>query len=127
MTTTTRKVQIPQTYDIIAWKWMRISGFVLFPLAGFHMLLQAVLVGVHAIDIHYVAQRWSLTGWRVYDFLLLAFAFAHGMNGLRQVLDDFIHADLWRRVMSWALLIVWALISAVGAIAIIGGVRLPSQ
>ena len=31
--------------------------------------------------------------WRVYDFLLLAFTFAHGMNGLRQVYSIFSYQD----------------------------------
>jgi succinate dehydrogenase / fumarate reductase membrane anchor subunit len=69
---------------------MRYSGLLLIPLAWGHVLIQDVLVGVHRIDLDYVAMRWAMLGWRVFDFLLLAFAFAHGMNGLRQVLNDYI-------------------------------------
>ncbi len=56
-----------------------------------HVLINDVLVGVHAIDLTYVQQRWALLGWRTYDILLLAFTFAHGVNGLRTVTRDYLH------------------------------------
>jgi succinate dehydrogenase / fumarate reductase membrane anchor subunit len=87
------------------------------------VLIQDVLIGVHRIDIDYVAMRWAVLGWRIYDVFILGFAFAHGMNGLRQVLDDYIHNETLRRLVSWLLLLVWALITAIGAVAIVGGVR----
>ncbi len=123
METVQRQIRTPQTYESIAWKWMRYSAILLIPLVWIHVLLQDVLVGVHRIDINYVAMRWALLGWRVYDIFLLSFAFAHGMNGLRQVLDDYIHKDGIRRLVSWLLLILWAVITAIGGVAIIGGVR----
>jgi succinate dehydrogenase / fumarate reductase membrane anchor subunit len=118
-----RRIKTKQTYESIAWKWMRYSAILLIPLVWIHVLLQDVLIGVHRIDINYVAMRWALLGWRVYDVLLLGFAFAHGMNGLRQVLDDYIHKEGVRRLVSWLLLLLWAAITTIGAIAIIGGVR----
>jgi len=110
-------------YEVIAWKWMRYSAFLLIPLAWGHVLIQDVLVGVHQINLDYVALRWSILGWRVYDFLLLAFTFAHGMNGLRQVLQDYVRNQKVMRVLAWLLLAVWLVISIIGGIAIIGGVR----
>lgn len=118
-----RRIKTKQTYESIAWKWMRYSAILLIPLVWIHVLLQDVLVGVHRIDINYVAMRWALVGWRVYDVFLLGFAFAHGMNGLRQVLDDYIHKESLRSLVSWLLLLLWAAITAIGGIAIIGGVR----
>ena len=109
--------------EALAWKWMRYSGLLLIPLAWGHVAIQDVLVGVHAIDLDYVAMRWASLGWRVYDFLLLAFAFAHGVNGLRQVIHDFIPGEGALRRISWALFAFWLLLSIVGALAIIGGVR----
>jgi len=109
--------------EVIAWKWMRYSGLLLIPLAWGHVAIQDVLVGVHRIDLDYVALRWASLGWRVYDFLLLAFAFAHGANGLRQVIHDFIHNEKLMRKINWLLIIFWLVVSAIGAIAIVGGVR----
>ncbi|OGO40969.1 MAG: hypothetical protein A2W36_00930 [Chloroflexi bacterium RBG_16_58_14] len=112
-------------YEAVAWRWMRYSGLLLIPLAWGHVLIQDVLVGVHRIDLDYVAMRWAMLGWRVFDFLLLAFAFAHGMNGLRQVLNDYILNEKWRRATSWFLLGVWLVISLIGGLAIVGGVGQP--
>jgi succinate dehydrogenase / fumarate reductase membrane anchor subunit len=130
MTTNTKQNQINQTvvlegFESIAWKWMRYSGLLLIPLAWGHVLIQDVLVGVHSIDLDYVALRWASLGWRVYDFLLLAFAFAHGVNGLRQVLNDYIRQDSTRRTVTWLLFGVWLILSLIGAMAIVGGVRIP--
>ncbi len=130
MTTNTNQNQINQAavpggYESIAWKWMRYSGLLLIPLAWGHVLIQDVLVGVHSIDLDYVALRWASLGWRVYDFLLLAFAFAHGVNGLRQVLNDYIRQDSTRRTVTWLLFGVWLILSLIGAMAIVGGVRIP--
>jgi succinate dehydrogenase / fumarate reductase membrane anchor subunit len=116
-------VKLSRSLDATAWRWMRYSGLLLIPLAWFHVLLQDVVVGVHEMDINYVAARWANLGWRVYTFSLLAFAFAHGVNGLRQVMVDYVHGDKNRRRLSWALLIFWLVVSLIGAIAIIGGVR----
>lgn len=122
--TRTQKVDIPRNYEITAWKWMRYSGILLIPLVWFHTILQDVIIGVHAIDLDYVAARWAYTSWRVYDIALLGFAFAHGMNGLRQVLFDFFHTPRSRRNLSWVIFIGWLVITAIGAVAIVGGVRM---
>ncbi len=122
--TALQKVAISEGFEAVAWKAMRYSGILLIPLVWVHVLIQDVLVGVHRIDLDYVAMRWALWGWRVYDFLLLAFAFAHGVNGLRQVLNDYISSQKTQRRVGLALLIFWAIISLIGAAAIVGGVRI---
>ena len=120
-----KRVKVSLTYEGLAWKWMRYSGLLLIPLAWGHVLIQDVLVGVHQIDLDYVALRWATLGWRIYDFLLLAFAFAHGVNGLRQVLNDFIKNKGTMRLVSWLLLVFWLVLSLIGAMAIVGGVQQP--
>ncbi len=125
MTVTARKVKPSRNFETMAWQWMRYSGILLIPLAWIHVILQDVLVGVHRIDLNYVAMRWATLGWRVFDVLLLAFAFAHGMNGLRQVLNDYIHTEKVRRAVARLLLVSWLIITLIGAVAVIGGVRRP--
>lgn len=85
-----RMIDPLKNYEITAWKWMRYSGLLLIPLAWGHVLIQNVLVRVDRIDLNYVSMRWAYLGWRFYDFLLLVFALAHGINGLRQVVLDFV-------------------------------------
>jgi len=124
MTTTAapRSVPRPRNFETTAWLWMRYSGILMLPLVWVHVAIQDVLVGVHAIDLDYVALRWATLGWRVYDIALLAFTFAHGMNGLRNVLNDYVRGNRTRRALDWLLLGAWLVISAIGAVAIVGGV-----
>jgi len=120
---TTRTIKSPKNYEVTAWKWMRYSSILLIPLVWFHVLLQDVIVGVHEIDLGYVVERWSNLGIQLYDIALLAFAFAHGMNGLRQVAMDFIHTEKARKTVSWLIFILWVIVSAMGGIAIVAAAQ----
>jgi succinate dehydrogenase / fumarate reductase, membrane anchor subunit len=120
-----RPVNVSGNLESTAWKWMRLSAFLLIPLVWIHVILQDVIVGVHAMDMDYVAFRWASLFWRVYDGLLLGFAFAHGVNGLRQVLWDFIYSPRARQVLVVLLLLFWFGITAFGFIALIAGVNTP--
>lgn len=114
-----RTITPPKNLETTAWKWMRYSGVLLIPLVWIHVLIQDVLVGVHAIDFDYVVLRWSMIGWQIYDILLLSFAFAHGMNGLRQVANDFIQSKSAQKTAAWVIFVLWLVVSIIGAIAII--------
>jgi succinate dehydrogenase hydrophobic anchor subunit len=118
-----RRVAVPpKTIDTYVWQFMRWSGVLLIPLAWMHVVLQDVIVGVHSIDINFVALRWATTGWRLYDIALLGFAFGHGMFGLRTVVSDYVHSARWNRTLKWLMLVGWLVITAIGAVAIVGGV-----
>ena len=113
-----------RNFEAWTWLFMRWSGILLVPLVWIHVAISDVLVGAHAIDIDYVAMRWAVLGWRVFDGFLLAFTFAHGLNGLRGVLTDYVHSHAWRRRLNWLLLAVWVVWMILGMGAIVGGVRL---
>ena len=113
-----------RNFEAWAWTFMRWSGILLVPLVWIHVAISDVLVGAHAIDLNYVAMRWATLSWRVYDIALLAFTFAHGMNGLRGVLTDYVHSPSWRRGLNWVMLGMWVLWTIIGAVAVVGGVAL---
>lgn len=119
------RVKIPGSYESLSWKWMRLSALLLIPLVWGHVIIQDIITGVFAMDLSYVAFRWASLFWRVYDALLLAFAFAHGMNGLRQVLFDYIHGPVARRNVLILLGVFWLVVTLVGFIALVGGVNTP--
>jgi succinate dehydrogenase / fumarate reductase membrane anchor subunit len=50
----------------------------------------------------------------------LAFAFGHGMNGLRAVVEDYIHHPGGLKTAKFLIFWGWVLITVVGAWAIIG-------
>src|SRR5581483_2873653 len=115
---------MPRSHEMTAWRWMRYSGLLLIPLAWGHVLIQDVLVGVDRIDLNYVAMRWAFWGWRIYDLFLLVFALAHGINGLRQVVLDFVSKKLIR-LINQASFMYWLVMVLIGIAALVGGVRKP--
>ncbi len=114
-----------RNFETWMWLFMRWSAILLIPLVWVHVAMVDVLFGVHRIDLNYVQMRWATLGWRVYDISLLAFAFAHGMNGLRGVMQDYVHSDRWRLRWKRVILGMWVVWTAIGAVAIVGGVRTP--
>ncbi len=112
-----RVIDLRRNREVIAWKWMRYSGLLLIPLAWGHVLIQDVLVGVDRIDLNYVSMRWAYLGWRIYDLFLLVFALAHGINGLRQVVLDFVSKKKNIRLVNQAAFVYWLVMVLLGIAA----------
>lgn len=100
---TRRKVQIASNFERYGFMFMRLSGVALLVLAVGHMMIQHVINNVHSLTLEFVAAQWSSWGWKAYDMLLLTFAFSHGINGLRNVLGDYIHNQNTMRIISLVL------------------------
>lgn len=90
-TITRRKVQLKFNFERYAYLFMRMSGLILLILAVGHMMIQHVLNSSGNLSLMFVAEQWNSWGWKVYDIFLLIFAIPHGVNGLRNVLEDYIH------------------------------------
>jgi len=91
-TITRRKVQIKYNFERYAYLFMRLSGLILLILAVGHMIIQHVLNSSGNLTLIFVAEQWNSWGWKAYDIFLLMFAIPHGINGLRNVLEDYIHS-----------------------------------
>lgn len=115
---TTRRITTRSNFERYAFLFMRLSGIALLLLAVGHMLLQHVFRDVHSLTLQVVQDVWRSWGWRAYDLLLLAFAAAHGINGLRQVLEDYIHKPGTVRLVNRALLVFLILTVIWSAVAI---------
>ena len=109
-------------FEVSAWKYMRLSAILLVPLVWIHTIINTLIIGSENITLDLVTMRWADIGWRVYDVLLLTFAFSHGVNGLRQVLFDYAHAPPTRQRLNILLLLFWLALSALGTSAILGGI-----
>ena len=88
---TRRKVQVKFNFERYAYLFMRMSGLILLILAVGHMMIQHVLNSSGNLTLVFVAEQWNSWGWKAYDIFLLLFAIPHGVNGLRNVLEDYIH------------------------------------
>ena len=99
------------TLEHYLWLFTRLSGVVLL-FAGAFGIVYANLAGgrtmmdtatqyrwalfptywhVQNSDIPDVFPNWSNAFWQVYGMILLFFATIHGFNGLRVVVEDFVH------------------------------------
>ncbi len=111
---TRRKVQVQGNFERYAFLFMRLSGIALLVLAVGHMMIQHVLNSSGNLTLQFVANQWNSWGWKAYDIFLLAFAIPHGVNGLRNVLEDYIHNEGTMRVINIVLAIfvvatvIWA-------------------
>jgi succinate dehydrogenase / fumarate reductase membrane anchor subunit len=102
--TTIRRFERQSNFERYAFLFMRLSGIALLLLAVGHMLLQHILRDVHSLTLQTVQDIWRSWGWRAYDLLLLLFAIVHGFNGLRQVIEDYMHDQRKIRVTNAILL-----------------------
>lgn len=119
--TTARTVNVQittkQKFERMAYMFMRMSGLVLLFLAVGHVTIQLLLNDVHNLTLQFVADQWNSWGWRAYDILLLVFAITHGYNGLRNILEDYIHNERVMNVIYYILpvfvvaTIVWSAIA----------------
>lgn len=98
---TIRRVQVESNLERGAYMFMRLSGVALLVLAVGHMLIQHVVNSSTNLTIQFVAVQWNSWGWKAYDIMLLWLAIPHGINGLRNVLEDYIHGDGSRRVLGF--------------------------
>ena len=111
---TRRKVQVQGNFERTAFVFMRLSGIALLLFAVGHMMIQHVLNSSTNLTIIYVAEQWNSWGWKVFDILLLAFTIPHGINGFRNVLEDYIHN---KSVMKWinVLLLIFVVVTVLWA------------
>jgi succinate dehydrogenase / fumarate reductase membrane anchor subunit len=78
-------------FELWSWLFMRISGIVLLFLAVGHVLIMHVVdEGVDRVDFGFVATRWGSPFWRTWDWAMLVLALAHGINGLRVIVQDYV-------------------------------------
>jgi succinate dehydrogenase / fumarate reductase membrane anchor subunit len=115
---TTRQIKPKSNFERYAFLFMRLSGVLLLLLAVGHMLLQHVFRDVHNLTLQVVVDNWRSWGWRAYDLLLLIFAITHGFNGLRQVLEDYIHNPATAKTVGRVILLLIVVTIIWSAVAI---------
>jgi succinate dehydrogenase / fumarate reductase, membrane anchor subunit len=103
------------SFETFMYRYMRWSGVLLIPLAFGHLLIVHIINSVYVIDYEWVINtRWSFVWWRLYDAFLLWFAGLHGFNGLRVVINDYVHNPSTNRMLKMVLFGLLILIFALG-------------
>jgi succinate dehydrogenase / fumarate reductase membrane anchor subunit len=102
-----------------AWLFTRISAVVLLVMAVFHLLYMHIAVGMDAISFQLIAWRWQFPGWRLFDLCLLVFGWLHGANGMRIIIDDYVHSPVGRIAARTLLFAVTTILIVLGAVVIL--------
>jgi succinate dehydrogenase / fumarate reductase membrane anchor subunit len=87
----------PSAMEVWWWFFMRISGVILLFLVLIHVyVVHLVGEGVEQVDFAFVASRWDSVGWKTFDWVMLFLALLHGANGLRVIINDYVHRPALR-------------------------------
>jgi succinate dehydrogenase / fumarate reductase membrane anchor subunit len=105
-------------FELYSWFFMRITALLLVFMAVFHLVYMHIIAGLDAIDFQFIANRWQSPAWRLFDLFLLTFGWLHGANGMRVVLDDYIHSQGGKVVAKSLLYMVTFLLIVLGAYVI---------
>ncbi|MEA3190935.1 MAG: succinate dehydrogenase / fumarate reductase, rane anchor subunit [Thermoplasmata archaeon] len=101
--------------EVFLWYYMRLSGLLLVFLAFFHLWLNHIETEVGALSYDLVIGRLGSFPWlRVVDFLLLFLGLSHGVNGLKNVIDDRVHGARQRALWLTFLLVMFAVFMVAG-------------
>lgn len=106
-------------FELYSWYFFRVSGILLLVLALGHLLIMHLINNVEVVNYQFVANRWASPLWRTYDILLLFLALAHGLNGVRVLIYDYIYSRGWRVFAMSALYITALFFMLIGAQVII--------
>lgn len=99
---------------------MRISGVVLLFLVLIHLyVMHLVGAGVERVSFAFVSDRWDNVGWKTFDWLMLFLALLHGANGLRVVIDDYVHSPGTRAAVKGALYMITIVLMIMGTAVIV--------
>jgi succinate dehydrogenase / fumarate reductase membrane anchor subunit len=115
-----RKGREGSLFELYSWFFMRVSGTLLLVIVVFHLLYMHFIIpgGVAKTTFETIVGRWLGPWgafWRTFDLLLLAFAFTHGTNGIRFILEDYIHHDGWRTFIKTLLYLLYIVLIILGA------------
>jgi succinate dehydrogenase / fumarate reductase membrane anchor subunit len=104
--------------ELYAWIFMRVSGVALLFLALGHLAIMHVIHSIEVIDYEFVAARFATPFWRTYDLVMLWLAMIHGVNGMRTLVDDYVHPPGWRVFSLASLYVVGFILLVLGSLVI---------
>ena len=108
-----------QSFETWSWFFMRVSGLVLVFLALTHFAITHIVNDVVDTDAAFVTRRWDNPLWRTFDWVLLALALVHGLNGMRWSIDDYIRSRPARAAVKAVLYTVSGVLFTYGTFTIV--------
>lgn len=105
--------------ELAFWLFMRLSGLLLVFLALGHLAIMHLINNVDVINYEFVADRWSIPFWRIYDMALLWLALIHGVFGVRIAGNEYLHNPLLRGLFSIGLVAFAVVFLGIGTVTIL--------
>ncbi len=96
------------------WFFQRVSGVALLILLVGHFYIEHFYAPGTIPNYQTVASRLSGMGWKLFDLTFVIFALWHGINGIFEFIDDYVHNNGWRlfiRALFWVLGISYLVLS----------------
>ncbi len=115
----TGEVRRRRSFETWSWFFMRLSGLALVFLALIHFTITHIANDVVTTNHAFVAERWDNPLWRLFDWSLLALALAHGLTGIRRIIDDYVHRPTTRWITTVSLFGVSGALFAWGTFTIV--------
>ena len=110
----------PSSFEVWSWFFMRLSGIVLLFLVLIHLFVMHIVdEGVERVNFAFVAERWDNVGWKTFDWMMLFLSLLHGANGLRIVVEDYVHNSAWRISIKSVLYVATAILMVMGTAVIV--------
>jgi succinate dehydrogenase / fumarate reductase membrane anchor subunit len=116
---TARSRRPKQNFETWSWFFMRVSGLILVFMALAHFAITHIVNDVVDTDAGFVFRRWDNPLWRTFDWVLLALALVHGLNGLRWSIDDYVRSRPARAAVKAVVYTVSGVLFAYGTFTIV--------
>jgi succinate dehydrogenase hydrophobic membrane anchor protein len=111
------KSLVKRNKGALAWFLQRLTAIYLFVFLIAHFVIMH-FVGSGEVTYQTVAPRLSSPLWKAGDLLFLIFALYHGINGLWQVLEDYVRSRGLRLFLYSLLLTLAVILFTVGVVTI---------
>lgn len=100
------------------WLFMRGSGVILVVLIFGHLAYNLIFTpgGIHAIDFGFVGGKFANPLWQWWDVVMLWLAILHGSNGMRTIVNDYVHKEGPRRLAIGAIAVSAAILIVLGTL-----------
>ena len=127
------------TFEYVMWLFTRISGLALVVLsivggAGAMFMgarkeidLPAFLRWAYIPNPNHVINSnipdltmgWINTWWQTIEIVIVFFGVSHGMNGLRNVIEDYVSKSTWQVILRLVIMVLWIFFLVAGILVVL--------
>lgn len=108
------------SFELWTWYFMRISGLLLvFLVLGHFTIVHLIGGGIDRVDFAFVTGRWSNPLWQVWDWLMLFLGLLHGANGMKTIINEYVHRTGLRATLKSTLYVLTLIFILLGTAIIL--------